>query len=126
MGHPKNKKKRQDRGERARSRKRRSRKGRSRKRTVKRAPSRKSAAKENAEGRTQPTESVSRLDGFAAVLPVGFALFEEGGEAFFEVGSATDAGVFEDGAFEVVVETGSGGGSEQVLGAGDAGGAGGD
>ena len=63
---------------------------------------------------------------FRSVLPDGFALFEEAGEAFLEVGGAAHAGVFEDGALEVGVETGGGCGDEQSLRAGDAAGACGD
>ena len=55
---------------------------------------------------------------------MGFALFEEGCEAFLEVASIADAGVFENGALEVGVDTGGSRGGEQALGAGDAAGAG--
>ena len=57
---------------------------------------------------------------FGAVLPDGFALFEEAGDAFLEVAGGAHVGVFEDGALEIGVEGGGGCGDEQALGAGDA------
>ena len=56
-------------------------------------------------------------DGLVLSLPDGFAFFEERREAFLEVRSAADAGVFKDGALEVRVNGSRGGGSEQALGA---------
>src|SRR5262249_2639105 len=51
------------------------------------------------------------------VFPDRFALFEEGGDAFFEVGGATDAGVLQDRAFEVGIHAGLFGGDQQSLSA---------
>src|ERR1700751_4281954 len=57
------------------------------------------------------------------VFPDGFAFFQEGGEAFLEIGRAADAGIFEDGAFEVRVYASLFGGNEQAFGAAEAAGA---
>ncbi len=62
---------------------------------------------------------------FRIALPDGLALFEECGEAFLEVGSTADASAFQDGALQVMIDAGSGCGNEQMLGTGDAAGAGG-
>src|SRR5262245_54346024 len=58
-----------------------------------------------------------------SVFPDGFAFFQEGSDAFLEVRSATDAGVFEDGAFKVGVNASLFGGDEETLGAAEAAGA---
>ena len=47
------------------------------------------------------------------VLPVRFAFFEKGSEALFEIRSAADAGIFQNGALEIMVKAGGGSGSEQ-------------
>jgi len=60
------------------------------------------------------------------VLPNGFALFEEAGEAFFEIGGGPDACVFKYCALEVGVEARGRCRNKEALGAGNAGGAGGD
>src|SRR5215470_8356528 len=57
------------------------------------------------------------------ILPDGLSFFEEGGDAFLEVWGATDTGVFEDGAFEVCVDSGLFCAHQQTLGAAEAAGA---
>lgn len=63
---------------------------------------------------------------FRVALPDGFALFEERGEALLEVGSAANTGTLEHGALQVMINASGGCGNQQMLGAGDATGAGGE
>ena len=72
--------------------------------------------------RLSTADSLLAFSGF--VLPDGFALFEEGSESFFKVGSATDAGALQDRALKIVVDTSGGCRNEEMLGTGDAAGAG--
>src|ERR1700675_3379527 len=61
---------------------------------------------------------------FGIAAPLGFAFFEKRSQTFFEIRSATDAGVFQNGAFEIGVDGARGRSSEQALGASEAAGAG--
>jgi hypothetical protein len=60
-----------------------------------------------------------------SALPDGLAFFEERGEAFLEVWGAPDAGALEDCALQILVNSSGRGGNEQMLGTGNAAGAGG-
>ena len=58
------------------------------------------------------------------ILPVGFALFEERSEPLFKIGTAADAGVFENRALQILVNAGGSTGGKELLGARDADGTG--
>ena len=63
---------------------------------------------------------------FRVALPDRLALFKKRSQPFLEVGSAANTGAFQDGALQVMINASGGRGNEQMLGAGDAAGAGGE
>ena len=62
---------------------------------------------------------------FHVASPLWFAFFEKGREPFLEIRGAADAGILENGAFQIGVDAGGSGGGQQALCARQAAGAGG-